>query len=393
MRTYEQTHPWLSFRLDLRAVSPRLWIALGEAQSKCEHIAGVPLRPATVKELHGLYLAKGALATTAIEGNTLTEEEVLQRLEGKLKLPPSREYLGQEVDNVVHGCDQIANQLIQGDPPELSVEKIREFNRIVLAKLPLNAGVIPGEIRTHSVGVADYRGAPAEDCEFLLDRLCRWLNGEEFRATEDVLIAYNLLKAIVAHLYLAWIHPFADGNGRTARLVEFQILLAAGVPTPAAHLLSNHYNQTRQEYYRQLQRSSRSGGEVLPFVEYAVQGFVDGLRSQLQLIRDQQWDITWRNYVHEMFRDKRRTSDARRRHLILDLSTTPDWVPVSAIREVSPRLAGAYAKMTQKAISRDLKILESMGLIERSPEGVRAKREMILAFLPARRRSATKTEP
>lgn len=52
---------------------------LGEAASKCEHIAGVPLRPSVAQELHRLYLAKGALATTAIEGNTLTENEVLQR--------------------------------------------------------------------------------------------------------------------------------------------------------------------------------------------------------------------------------------------------------------------------------------------------------------------------
>jgi Fic family protein len=100
---------------------------------------------------------------------------------------------------------------------------------------------------------------------------------------------------VVAHLCLAWIHPFGDGNGRTARLVEFQILLGAGVPTPAAHLLSNHYNQTRTEYYRQLDRASKSGGEIVPFIEYAARGFVDGLREQLHKIRDQQWDVSWRS--------------------------------------------------------------------------------------------------
>jgi len=82
-----------------------------------------------------------------------------------------------------------------------------------------------------------------------------------------------------------WIHPFGDGNGRTARLVEFQILLQAGIPSPAAHLLSNHYKQTRTEYYRQLATASRSGGNILPFIEYAVGGFVDGLKEQLALIR------------------------------------------------------------------------------------------------------------
>jgi Fic family protein len=43
-------------------------------------------------------------------------------------------------------------------------------------------------------------------------------------------IPYAILKAILAHLCLAWIHPFGDGNGRTARLVEFQILIFPGCP-------------------------------------------------------------------------------------------------------------------------------------------------------------------
>ena len=93
---YKQTHPWLSFTLDTGRFSPKLWMMLGEAQSKCHHIAGVPLQPDTAKELHSLYLAKGALATTAIEGNTLSEEEVKKQIAGVLSLPPSREYLARE---------------------------------------------------------------------------------------------------------------------------------------------------------------------------------------------------------------------------------------------------------------------------------------------------------
>ncbi|MBW2661693.1 MAG: Fic family protein, partial [Deltaproteobacteria bacterium] len=36
-------------------------------------------------------------------------------------------------------------------------------------------------------------------------------------------------------------HPFGDGNGRTARLLEFEALLSSGVPAPSSQLLSNHY--------------------------------------------------------------------------------------------------------------------------------------------------------
>ncbi len=82
MRTFEKTHPWLSFQIDLRKAPYTLWHAFGEAQSKCENIAGVPLEPETAKSLHNIYLAKGALSTTAIEGNTLSEEEVRRRIAG-----------------------------------------------------------------------------------------------------------------------------------------------------------------------------------------------------------------------------------------------------------------------------------------------------------------------
>ncbi|MCY3923933.1 MAG: Fic family protein [bacterium] len=75
-------------------------------------------------------------------------------------------------------------------------------------------------------------------------------------------------------------HPFADGNGRTARLLEYAILARSGVvPFPAALLLSNHYNLTRDRYYRELEAADRSG-TITGFVQYAVQGLVNGLREQ-----------------------------------------------------------------------------------------------------------------
>ena len=193
------------------------------------------------------------------------------------------------------------------------------------------------------------------------------------------------MKSIVAHLYLAWIHPFGDGNGRTARLVEFHTLIGCGVPSAAAHLFSNHYNETRREYYRQLDYSSQSNGELIPFIEYALQGFVDGLKEQLNVIRNQQWDVTWRNYVHEKFKDKNGEADVRRRRLALDLSMQDKPVPLSKLKEISPRVAGAYSQKTHKTLIRDINELKSMDLVEQTPAGVRAKRELMLAFLPDRR--------
>ena len=347
----------------------------------------MPLRPATAQRLHQIYLAKGASATTAIEGNKLSEEEVLRAVEGKLEVPPSKEYQKQEVENIIAACNQIGRQVSENTRSALNPALIREYDKLVLHALPPEEDVVPGGYRFHSVVVGNvYRGAPAEDCEFLVDRLCEWLNGPDFAATPGRELNYAMIKAVLAHVYIAWIHPFGNGNGRTARLIEFHLLMSAGMPSPAAHLLSNHYNETRPEYYRQLDRASKSGGDLLPFLRYAVRGLVDGLRQQLEFVWSQQWDITWRNYIHELFQHRRSPSVVRQSHLALDLGTQPEWVPLAHIPELTPRLAKAYANKTSKTLQRDLNVLAGMELIVRETKRVRARRELILAFLPLRKR-------
>jgi Fic family protein len=328
-------------------------------------------------------LAKGALATTAIEGNTLTEAEVLQQIEGHLSLPPSRKYLEQEVQNILDACNRIGSEVLNGDRA-LTVERIKDFNRQVLRGLSIPEGSIAGEIPTHRVVVGNYVGAPREDCEHLLQLLCNWLEGPNFNPQGELSFGFAVLKAVIAHLYLAWIHPFADGNGRTARLLEFQILLASGAPFPCAQLLSNHYNRTRTEYYRQLNAASKTQN-ILPFLLYAARGFRDEIREQIEVIRGQHLDVTWRNYVHEKFEKlggKPSAAANRRRSLVLALSKQEEPVALSAISKLTPDLAAQYANRTSKTISRDLNALMKMGLVQRSQEGYAAKKHVILAFLP-----------
>jgi Fic family protein len=380
MRTYERTHPWINFTLDLRKASYKHWLLLGEASSKCAHISGVPLLPGVATELYKLYLTKGALATVAIEGNTLTEEEVSKHLEGKLDLPQSKAYLQQEVDNIIKACDSIADNLLDGKPKDLSVELIKFYNEMVLDGLKLDEGVTPGEIRKHSVGVWTYRGAPAEDCKYLLEKLCEWL--KEFTPpSDDEKMIYGIIKAIICHVYLAWIHPFGDGNGRTARLLEFHILISCGVPDLSAQLLSNHYNMTRTDYYKQLDASHKSGGDIFPFILYAIIGFTDGLSEQINIIRSQQVHVHWKDYIHEKFSNKDGKAEVRRRRLIIDLSALLKPIPLAELRYISPRIAEAYAVLTDKTLNRDINALIKMGLAEKNKEGVRAKPETMFAFL------------
>jgi Fic family protein len=399
---YLTTHPWLTFSLDMRQLSFRTWLLLGEAASKCDHVRWALLRPDAAERLGHVYLVRGALATTAIEGNTLSEEQAQGVVDGTLRLPPSQAYLGREIENIVAACNEILDDTLDpGRDPHaaaaLTVEKIKRCNRLVLDGLPLERDVRPGEIRTHSVAVGNYRGAPADECDLLLQRLCEWLDSDVFR-TEDPLLETPLaiVKAIAAHLYLAWIHPFGDGNGRTARLLELQILLSAGLPLPVTQLLSNHYNRTRSEYYRQLAASSRERSP-LDFLHYAAEGFVDELRAQLDRIWSMQYVDRWEQFLYETFGEVRSGAERRRLRLVKDLSRRsivpadgiglPTTVPVPRreLRHLSPQLAELYAGTTDRTLTRDLDELIERGLIVRTPNGYVPASDQVHAFRsPAR---------
>jgi Fic family protein len=359
---------------------------LGAIQSKIEHVANALLPPNVAQELHEIYLARGVHATTAIEGNTLSEEQVRDRIEKKTSLPESTSYLGREIDNVVQTCNAVGKEVWGGKDVRLTVQRIKTFNRQVLDSLPLAEGAVPGEFRKHSVGVANYRGAPWQDCEYLTERLCQWINDEITPPDPELSTGFAVLRAMLAHLYIAWIHPFGDGNGRTARLVEFQILVSGRAPSIAAHLLSNFYNQTRTEYYRRLAAASRAPEGPISFLVYAVRGLRDALDEQIQHIRTYQWDVAWRDYVYREFRGQKGASADRRRLLALELAKAePCRVSISRLRHLTPEIAELYATKTVKTLSRDVNELQRMKLIWRIGREVEANGAILTDLLPKRR--------
>ena len=384
MRRFENTHPWLrSFETDyLIHAPPGIWMVLGEIKAKCEHLTGIPLTRQTAEELYKVYLARGVLGTTAIEGNTLSEEDVRAHIEGRLKLPESKEYLKQEIDNILAGKNSILSRRRKNKLLPWSIDEICRLNKVVLKDLKLpDEETVPGVIRKHSVGVGRYRAVPPEDCRYLLNQFCNWLNIASDDIDENSRIPIGLVKAIAAHLYFAWIHPFGDGNGRTARLIEFRILIEAEVPVPATLLPSNYYNQTRTEYARQLDRASQSEGTMDHFLEYAIRGFSEGLSEQLETIKEQHLEIAWTNYVHEKFQRLAGTAAKRRRNMVLALSACDTPVPRSEILELNPTVARDYANASQKMIIRDLNAVMKMDLVERTAEGYRAMKQIMRAFL------------
>lgn len=378
-------YPWLKFTVSLKDLNYSTWIQLGECLSKCEHISRIPLRPSIASEMHKVYLAKGVNATTAIEGNTLSEEQVRQIIDKQLELPPSREYLKQEVDNILFLCNELMEKICKNKSFVATEDEIKHFNKIILKDVPLPHYAVPGEYRNVSVGAGAYKAVDQQDVNSLMGAMCTWLNSDYFKIPNTHQIISSIIKAIVAHIYLEWVHPFGDGNGRVGRLLEFAILISSGVPSPAAHLLSNHYNQTRSEYYRQLNIATQKR-DVCDFIAYAVQGFRDGLVEQLQYIFKQVLDISWENYVYEKFKEHKRPERGtkRMRALVLELSRRSEPVAKELLTTLSPKIIDLYKQGSARMLSRDLNELIRLDLIEHIDKGYRAKMGKMLTFFPVR---------
>jgi Fic family protein len=221
---------------------------MGQCYAYINSMLNIPIRPDYRQQLLTVSLNKGALATTAIEGNTLTEKDLAQIKEGR-NLEPSRKYQQQEVENILAAFNIILGELVREKKPEIILpELIRRFNEMVGRDTGEAFGGEPWHFRRRNVVVgAVYRPPSFEQVEGLVERLCEWLM-KHFHYAQEQNFTEAVLEAIVTHVYIAWIHPFMDGNGRTARLLEFYLLMRAGVPSIASHILSNHYNNTRTAY-------------------------------------------------------------------------------------------------------------------------------------------------
>lgn len=358
-------YPHLLFKKQWR-LKDEDYRVLGQCDALIKSVNNTPIDPKYHQEIKGVSLIKGAQSTTAIEGNTLTEEEIIKVQNGE-KLQPSKQYQAQEVENILNAFNELVSRVINGEKEQLiTPELLLQFHKMVGSNLGEHFQAIPGRFRegSNNVTVGSYRAADARDVNHLIESFCSFLRDEfRFESGNHTYIDV-IIEAIVAHVYVEWIHPFGDGNGRTGRLVEFYILLRGGLPDIALHILSNHYNMTRPEYYRQLQKSSETR-DLTEFIRYAIIGLRDGLESVLEKIQKSQTSITWRAYIYDRFDETPATKEdvhKRRRCLALELPLY-ERVTSSQIPDLSVKLAKQYANVSSKTLHRDLDELVDMSLV------------------------------
>lgn len=383
-----QKHPQICFQKRWE-ISDETTYRLGKCEAIVNALSCMPLSPEVRSEMLRVSLVKGALATTAIEGNTLTEAEVSAIQAGKSDLPQSRKYLETEVRNVLSALNDIKEEVVNGTAiASVSPDLIRSFNEQIGKDLGDNFESVPGVFRSHEVVVGAYRPPDHVYVRELVSAMCDWLRAEfGFTHERRPSFATNVIEAIVAHVYLVWIHPFGDGNGRTARMLEFYILLRGGFPDICSHILSNHYNETRADYYRQLAAAGRSC-ELTKFIDYAVLGLLDGLEGVLKMAQRHLLAIYWKSYVYaRMDAEQHLTKTTRRRYIAI--LTKLDLFEEYAVKEISsatPGLAAEYAKHGAGMVSRDVKRLVSAGLLISHDGRVTLNASVLLANLPQKRK-------
>lgn len=382
----QRDYPHLMFRRhwDLSAKSLLL---LGQCEAYVKAINNTPILPHHYGQLMNVALMKGAQATTAIEGNTLSDEEV-QKIMNNQKLPPSKEYQAIEVGNILTAFNELLSEIVNANVDHfISVDLLKRFHKMVGQNLGEHFSAIPGQLRNSDVIVGRYRCPDYRDVPVLLERLCQWLREEFKYGQAEQSFSEVVVQAIVSHVYIEWIHPFGDGNGRTGRLVEFYILLRGGNPDISSHILSNYYNLTRTAYYRQIEKATESKN-LSDFIEYALLGFRDGLVQTLEVIQKSQFQNTWQKLIYDKFDAIRQGSREdvfrRQRTLALEMPFDKEFT-FSQVSSLTVQLAKQYTGVTEKTVQRDVEKLIELELVRKSNVGHIANTDILRSMIAKRR--------
>ncbi|MBK5719885.1 Fic family protein [Dysgonomonas sp. Marseille-P4677] len=206
--------------------------------------------------LHRINRIKTIQGSLAIEGNTLTTDQITAILDGKPVIAPINEV--QEIRNAIKAYELL---------DELNPNSMGD---LLKAHLTMETGLIDdaGHFRLRGVGVASgeeiiHYAPPAERVPQLMRELFDWLN-----STEE----HPLIKSCVFHYEFEFIHPFSDGNGRTGRLWQ-TLILTNWRPVFKNLPIENIVYKYRKEYYKAI---AVSGGEngCTPFIEFIL-GVID----------------------------------------------------------------------------------------------------------------------
>jgi cell filamentation protein, protein adenylyltransferase len=236
-----------------------------------ERIQGAAVRVAWIPALQKDSRARNAHSSTAIEGNPLTLEQVRAVEEGRPLSVPAR--ARREVVNYFSALRHIEKQAAK---KRIAHEDVLRLHAIIAGGV-MDQGEA-GRYRTLRVRVGPYFPPSPETVSGLMLEFLEWWNGH----SRDL---SPVLSSAIVHYRFEAIHPFADGNGRTGRILALWDLYRRGFDTHHIFSVDEFYWEDRPRYYAALQAVRQQGEDLTSWLDYCAEGVQQTLERVWQRVQ------------------------------------------------------------------------------------------------------------
>jgi Fic family protein len=248
-------------------ISPVLLAQVESMAALRERILNAAVAVSWIPALQKDSRNRNAHASTAIEGNPLTLDQVRALEEGR-ELAASDQQSRREVLNYLAGLRYVEKHAAIA---KIRHEELFALHRI-LAKGVMDQGEA-GRYRSIAVRVGRYVPPASEDVSGLMFELLEWWNRKSSALSP-------VLSSAILHYRFEAIHPFADGNGRTGRALALWELYRRGFDTHHIFSVDEYFWEDRPRYYAALEAVRREGDDLTHWLEYCA----EGLRQTLERV-------------------------------------------------------------------------------------------------------------
>jgi Fic family protein len=248
-------------------ITPTLLSHVEAVAALRERILGASVELSWIPALQKDTRTRNVHASTAIEGNPLTLEQVRALEEGR-ELAAADPRSRREVLNYFAGLRYVEKN---ASKRILKHDDVFELHRL-LARGVMDQGEA-GRYRSIAVRVGAHVPPQPSDVSGLMFELLDWSNTRAWSLSP-------VLSSAILHYRFEDIHPFADGNGRTGRALALWELYRRGFDTHHLFSVDEYYWEDRPRYYAALDSARRSGEDLSDWLEYCA----EGLRQTLERV-------------------------------------------------------------------------------------------------------------
>lgn len=240
-------------------ITPALLAEVEQVAALRERIQSAVVDLAWIPALQKDTRTRNVHASTAIEGNPLTLEQVRALEEGR-ELSAFGTRPKREVINYFAGLRYVEKNVAK---KIIRQTDILELHRILAGEV-MDQGEA-GKYRMMAVRVGQYLPPPPDAVSGLMFELLEWWNSPAKKLSP-------VLSSAILHYRFEAIHPFADGNGRTGRALALWELYRRGFDTHHIFSVDEYYWEDRPKYYAALQGVREAGEDMSAWLEYCAAG-------------------------------------------------------------------------------------------------------------------------